>query len=144
MIRAARREDAVAIAALLEQLGYPQEPDAVDERLASWLADDSSRVLVAEVGGTPAGVIAIHACPYFERPGRWVRVTALAVDERHRRSGVGGKLLAAAEEIARELGCTAVEITCLRDREAALALYRGRGCEDVCARSARFERLLSN
>jgi GNAT superfamily N-acetyltransferase len=144
MIRAAHREDAVAIAALLEQLGYPQEPGAVDARLTSWLADDSSRVLVAESGGTPVGVIALHVCPYFERPGRWARVTALAVDERHRRAGLGGELLAAAEEIARELGCSAVEVTCRRERDAAQAFYHSRGYEDVCARSARFERVLSD
>ncbi|MGC2191437.1 MAG: GNAT family N-acetyltransferase [Candidatus Dormiibacterota bacterium] len=43
-----------------------------------------------------------------EDPGVWW-VTCLAVDSRHRRSGVGSALLKAAVEFAREHGATAVE-----------------------------------
>jgi GNAT superfamily N-acetyltransferase len=51
-------------------------------------------------------------------PGGWW-VTCFAVDNRHRRAGVGSMLLEAAVEFAREHGATAVEghpvdVACLR------------------------------
>jgi len=95
---------------------------------------------LAEVGGDVAGVLALRACPYFERPGRFGRIVALAVDGGHRRRGLGRLLVEAAESAALELGCTDMELTSRCGRDDAVAFYRALGYEDVCGRSARFMR----
>jgi GNAT superfamily N-acetyltransferase len=98
---------------------------------------------LAELGGDPAGVIGAYAVPYLERPGSFVRVVALAVDPRHRRSGVGRALLGAVETWAGGLGCREIEITSRRTRDDAHAFYRALGFTDLCERSARFKRPLA-
>jgi GNAT superfamily N-acetyltransferase len=62
----------------------------------------------------------------------WLHVTYLWVDERHRGAGLGGALLARAEEIARaERGCAAARLETW-DFQAP-DFYRARGYEIVCA-----------
>lgn len=143
VIRPARSRDAPAVARLLTELGYPQDAAQAGARLATWAGDPSGTVLIAEVDGAPAGVIAGHVVPYLERPGSYVRVAALAVDSGTRRAGIGRQLLEAVEVWAARLGCRDVEVTSRRTREAAQAFYRTLGFEDLCGRSARFKRPLS-
>lgn len=142
-MRAARFADAPAIARLLTELGYPQEPDAAESQLTAWAGDPRGVVLVAELDGSPAGVIGAHIIPYLERPGSFARVVALAVASEHRRAGIGRQLLAAVEAWAAELGCREVEITSSRRRDDAHAFYESLGFVDQCDRSARFKRPLS-
>ena len=87
-------------------------------------------------------MLALHRVPLLERPGAVGRVVALVVDERRRREGVASRLLAAAVDSARELGCTRLEVMTRRDRADAHAFYERHGFADVCERSARFERPL--
>jgi GNAT superfamily N-acetyltransferase len=102
--------------------------------------DPSGRVLVAEAEGQAVGVLALRACPYFERPGRFCRIVALVVRGDRREQGVGRRLVEAAESIALELGCTEMEVTSRRTREDAEAFYTALGYEDACEGSARFKR----
>jgi N-acetylglutamate synthase-like GNAT family acetyltransferase len=141
-IREATAGDAPAVAALLVQLGYPQDADALPARLAAWERDPASRALVADVGGAVAGVVAVHACPYLHRDGRWARIAALVVADDQRRGGVGRALLDAAHAAARELGCGDAEVTSSRSRDAAHAFYAAAGYEEVSDRSARYRRVL--
>ncbi|MFD5709582.1 GNAT family N-acetyltransferase [Streptomyces pharetrae] len=61
----------------------------------------------------------------------WLQVTYLWVDERHRGAGLGGRLLAEAERIARdERGCGAVRLETW-DFQAP-DFYRKQGYEVVC------------
>jgi RimJ/RimL family protein N-acetyltransferase len=144
VVRSARFGDAEALSRLLTELGYPQNADQARAALTAWAGDPRGTVLVAEVDGRPAGVIAAHCVPYLERPGSFARVVALAVDARHRRSGLGRRLLGAAEAWARELGCRDVEITCSRSRHDAPAFYETLGFAEECERSARFKRSLGD
>ena len=100
-------------------------------------------MLVAVVERDLVGVLALQACPYFERPGSWGRITALAVDERHRRAGIGSRLVTAAERGARDLGCVDMEVMTRRARTEALAFYAALGYGDRCGRSARLVRPLA-
>jgi GNAT superfamily N-acetyltransferase len=68
---------------------------------------------------------------------------ALSVDARHRRAGVGRRLIAAVERWATAHGCADVEVTSLRSRDAAHSFYAALGYEDRCAASARFTRVLA-
>ncbi len=139
-IRPARIADAGAVAHLLTELGYPQDSEQARAQLGLWAGDPRGVVLVAELGGAPAGVIAAHAIPHFGHAGRFVRVVALVVDSRSRRAGVGRRLLGAVEEWAAAIGCGDIEVTSLRTREDAHAFYAAQGFEDVSGRSARFWR----
>ena len=68
-IRPAAATDAPRLAELMTELGYPASAQAVRERLADWLSDPASRVLVAERGGRVVGCVSLHAIPYLERTG---------------------------------------------------------------------------
>jgi GNAT superfamily N-acetyltransferase len=141
-IREIKPGDAPRVAELLTELGYPATTDEVAQRLAFWLDDPLSRILVAERKPQVLGSLSLHAIPYLERTGRWARVESLVVDSTARRSGVARALVQAAEDTARQWGCLAVEITSARYRDDAHAFYKHLGYTDVCDKSARFFKLL--
>lgn len=137
-VRPATSGDATRIAELLTELGYPAVADEVAERLAYWLPDQASRLLVAETGGRVVGSISMHVIPYLERTGCWMRIESLVVDSSLRRAGAGRALMAAAERQARAWGCLHIEVTSKRTRADAHAFYRRFGFDDACERSGRF------
>jgi GNAT superfamily N-acetyltransferase len=143
-IRAAEPGDARQVAALLTELGYPSTDAEVGQRLAYWLPDPMSLILVAEQRGRLLGCLSLHAIPYLERTGRWARVESLVVAESSRGRGTGRSLLAAAENAAMRLGCLTVEVTSLRTRIDAHAFYERMGYADVCGSSGRFLKSLAD
>jgi GNAT superfamily N-acetyltransferase len=142
LIRAARSEDAAALVALYEAWEHAQPVEVVAERLSAWAAAPQAQVLVAEVDGAVAGFAGVCAVPHLARPGRFARLSGLAVGAPHRRRGVGAALVRAAEELGRRWDCDAMEITSSRRRADAPGFYRALGYDDVCERSARFMRSL--
>ncbi|HZC26193.1 MAG TPA: hypothetical protein VE287_04165 [Actinopolymorphaceae bacterium] len=67
-IRAAGPDDAPGVAALLLELGYPDNDiPSVRERLVAWTSEPHGTVLVAEEGERIAGLVAVAAIPYLER-----------------------------------------------------------------------------
>jgi GNAT superfamily N-acetyltransferase len=144
VVRKAEPRDATQLAALLTQLGYPSTSNEVSQRLAYWLADLKSVILVAEHGGRLLGCLSLHAIPYLERTGSWARIESLVVDESSRGRGTGRSLIVAAEDAARRWNCLAVEVTSLRTRVGAHAFYARMGYADVCATSGRFLKPLAD
>jgi RimJ/RimL family protein N-acetyltransferase len=141
-VRAAGLRDRDAVAALLIQLGYDQPGGQTAERLIAWTGDPAGVALVAESDGAVAGVIAVHAIPYFERPGAFARIVALSVAGDRRRAGVGRALVAAAEAWAAARGCVDMEVTSRRARDDAHDFYRALGYADQCEHSGRLKRRL--
>jgi len=137
-VRTARVADAAAIAVLMTQLGYPCAEGDVAARLGYWVADPASRVLVAAQDGLVVGCLSVHAVPYLERTGRWARIESLVVDAAVRGSGAGRALVRTAEDVARQWGCLAMEVTSARTRQGAHAFYERMGYTDMCRRSGRF------
>ena len=137
-IRSAALSDAPRIAELLTELGYPADADTVRKRLTYWLPDQASRVLVADLDGRVAGCISLHAIPYLERTGRWLRIESLVVEADCRLGGAGRALVDAAELLARQWGCVLIEVTSKRSRTDAHAFYRRLGFTDVCDQAGRF------
>ncbi|GGX82818.1 N-acetyltransferase [Streptomyces minutiscleroticus] len=83
------------------------------------------QVWALDADGSLAGGLVGHTW------ARWLHVTYLWVDDRHRGAGLGTRLLAQAEQTAREdRDCTAVRLETW-DFQAP-DFYRGRGYEVVC------------
>lgn len=128
-IRDARADDAEALAALLGQLGYPTSTEAVSGRLARFAESDADRIFVAEEGGAIVGFASVHVSLAVEYDEPAAKLSAIAVDQNHRRRGIGEALVAAAEEEARARGCGLLFLTTAERRADAHAFYERIGFE---------------
>jgi GNAT superfamily N-acetyltransferase len=126
-IRTARASDVDALAGLVAQLGYDQPAAALMPRLEAMISDPDASVLVAADDAAVVGAAMLQIVPVLHEPGGWCRVTMLVVDERHRGAGTGTALLAAAEDWARDSGCSRIEATSAERRADAHRFYLDRG-----------------
>jgi ribosomal protein S18 acetylase RimI-like enzyme len=124
--RPATADDAIAIAALFTDEGYPAGPSDIRTRLNRF-DSATSRVVIAEHEGAILGFVAIHALPRFEHDDWILRILALVVDAGARERGVGRGLMAEAERIGAELGAGFVELTAGHHRPEARHLYESLG-----------------
>jgi len=91
-----------------------------DERhTLATLARDT--VFVAELGGEPAGWVAL------EESGETLRVEQLCVHPAHDEEGIDGQLLEWAEGYAISIGASRLEIVVESGNDLAAAFYRDRG-----------------
>ena len=118
-------EDAAAIAGLMPGLGFAPNAQEVARRLALVPDRRSDPAFVAEAEGRVVGVVALHIALTLFYPAPRARITALVVEDSHRRRGVGRVLMAAAADVARGAGCDAIELTTGLHRNGARAFYRG-------------------
>ncbi|QFU92468.1 aminoalkylphosphonic acid N-acetyltransferase [Amycolatopsis sp. YIM 10] len=140
-IRPAHPTDAAVVNELLHQLGYPQDDTtATANRIRNWGDNPDGAAYVADVDGELLGLIAVLACPFFERAGYWGRIVALVVSDRVRGQGIGGQLVAVAESFAASRGCVRIEVTSADRREDAHEFYRRRGYLSQTGNSSRFLR----
>jgi GNAT superfamily N-acetyltransferase len=135
-IREAVTTDAVAIAALLTQLGYPALATEIPGRLAA-VAAAPGRVLVAENGDEVLGVASVTRLTLLHRPEPGALLSALVVRADHQGQGVGRALVEAAGRQAAAWGCATLELTSRDDRQVAHRFYAGLGFE---SRSRKFVR----
>jgi GNAT superfamily N-acetyltransferase len=126
MIREARAADAEALAALSDQLGYPAAAGEVRERLAALALRGDGRVLVAEAKGRVIGWVHVFGAHLLET-APFAEIGGLVVGEGHRGGGVGGRLLAAAEEWAAGAGYAVVRVRSNVVRERAHRFYERLG-----------------
>lgn len=128
-LREPRPEDADAVAALLDELGYPSSVDQAAERIARIGHDPSTLLLVAELDGELAGLAALHVQNLIERDDLGCSVAALVVADRFRRLGIGAKLSDAVEAEARARGCESLVLHTAHRRSDAHAFYEALGYE---------------
>jgi GNAT superfamily N-acetyltransferase len=76
-------------------------------------------------------------CVYVKITGTAGYFGMLAVDPKRQKGGVGGKLVAAAEEFARKRGCSVMEITVINLQAAMFPYYRKLGYAEVGAEGRR-------
>jgi len=119
-IRAATAADALAIAEMAGQLGYPAEASAVDARLAS--LDPRNAVYVAEREGTVVGWVHCHERRTLVAEPQ-VEILGLVVAEGRRGRGIGGALMARAEAWANERGLSRVRLNSAVHRDGAHGFY---------------------
>lgn len=152
IIRAAVIEDAAAVAALLAELGYPQQAGDValslqvalaDPRQAVWVADASESIKTdaPKTDATkPTAVVGFAAATtlfYFHLGRPIARLSSLVVSERMRGQQLGAQLLTAAERWADEQGCDQLELTSSTKRERAHGFYRRAGYDPSAYRFVR-------
>lgn len=129
VIRRATSSDAPKIADLLGELGYSVHPSFILERLALLAARPDDAAFVAEAHEDVIGVATAHCFPMFHADVWIGRVTALVVGAHHRRKGIGGVLLGAAEAFCWDRGCNQIEVTSGGSHEPAPQFYEGCGYE---------------
>jgi GNAT superfamily N-acetyltransferase len=126
-IREARDEDAEAISSLLGELGYPTEAASIPARLANMRADGGQWTLIAEAGGQPVGMATIIVRHLINRDEPFGRLASVVVAEEWRSRGVGAALMERTEQICRDAGCSAIEVTSAAHRPRAHDFYRRLG-----------------
>jgi ribosomal protein S18 acetylase RimI-like enzyme len=135
-IRDARTGDVPRLAELIEQLGYPASVDAVGARVERLSASGAARVVVAELDGDVVGLASVQISQTLEYDEPVARVSALVVDERRRRRGIGEALVAELEAEARRRCCCLIFLTTAERRTEAHSFYRRIGFEETGRRFA--------
>ena len=126
-IRPAASADAGAIASLCQQLGYPSTGEQIERRLAAVAGDSGATVLVADSHRDGViGWVHVRSLPLLTRDD-CAEIGGLIVDEALRGRGIGGHLMAAAEEWARRRGLSTLRLRSNLVREEAHAFYRRQG-----------------
>lgn len=95
--------------------------------LRTLIARPSASVLVAESAGRLVGTLVI----LYRRTTRGARLYSLSVDAGMRGAGIGGRLLAAAEDDAANRGAGAMRLEVRSDNAPAIALYRRHGYRHI-------------
>lgn len=138
--------DDVSAASLVVQ-GGSLTPELEDESQVQryWDAVEETRrrrgdVLVATCNDEVVGVTQVMVFPHFQHTGGWcAELESVHVRSDVRGQGIGAKLLAAAEELARREGCYRVQLTSRNVRSDAHRFYEAQG---FVATSQGFKKLL--
>lgn len=137
VVRECTAPDAVAVAALLGELGYPATPESVPGRLARLAHGGRAVALAAVRGDVVVGLATVHLLAGLHASNDVAQLTALVVTDTARRHGVGRQLVSAAEEWARSRGCQRIFVTTALHRHAAHAFYERLGYEHTGRRYAK-------
>jgi len=117
-------EDRELVMAAPNLFDYPPRLDAVNR----FLADPNHHLLIAYSGDVPAGFVSGVEVTHPDK-GTEMFLYELAVDEAHRRHGIGTALVEALRDLAREQGCYGMWVLTDDDNAAAGATYRKAGGE---------------
>jgi 8-oxo-dGTP pyrophosphatase MutT (NUDIX family)/GNAT superfamily N-acetyltransferase len=142
-LRDAAPHDAADLARLLTQLGYPTTSSRVTAVMPA-ATGERGGIVVAEDANGLAGFVSYQIVYFLEDAAPRCRVTAIAVDEEARRSGVGRSMLAEVERRARSFGCTEIEVSSSRrpERDGAHRFYPAVGFDDASSASAFYSKPL--
>jgi GNAT superfamily N-acetyltransferase len=140
-VRPCTPEDAAAVSALLGELGYEVTLEAAAERVRRLMDTGLDATFIAVDESRPLGLIALHRCHMIQYRTAVARITALVVDQRARRRGIGHLLVDHALRWAEQRGCELVELTSALNRAEAHGFYRDLGFEP---NSLRFRKSLAN
>ena len=98
------------------------------DAVSSFLADPTHHLLIAYVTGQPAGFVSGVEVTHPDK-GTEMFLYELAVDERHRRKGIGTSLVNTLAELARARRCYGMWVLVDHDNDPAAATYRKAGGE---------------
>lgn len=134
-IRSIKPADADAVVALLNQLSGVTTTNVELTRALGQVRKAGGDVSIAELGDL-IGCIAWTIVPTLQR-GLVGRITVLLVDVRHRRRGIGTKLLEAAEQALRKKKCSSIEAMSDIDLKNSHGFFRAHAFEQKSYRFVR-------
>jgi GNAT superfamily N-acetyltransferase len=140
VFRPARLADAGELVGLVEELGHPAPPAAVQARLVRLLERPDQAVFVAEREGELLGWIHVQEFHSLASDPAGL-VTGLVVDPAARRRGLGRGLMEAAEGWARARGLASLRLRARLARAGAHAFYRRLGYS-LAKRQLQFRKVL--
>lgn len=126
-IRRALPQDAVALAGLCTQLGYPSTLEQVQSRLAALLNRTDQAVFTAALPDGRLAGWAHAACIVEMESDLMVELIGLVVADGLRGMGIGKALLSAVEDWARSAGANTVRLRSNVLRTRAHAFYEREG-----------------
>ena len=126
-IRELKQEDSFQITALLNQLGYPNTSEFMEEKITAFLKDPNEITLVADENDQVIAFISIHFIPQIALKGDFARISYFCVDENHRSTGVGKLLEEYCEKAAITRNCDRIEVHCHSRRKRAHTFYYRQG-----------------
>jgi GNAT superfamily N-acetyltransferase len=130
-VRSAVPADAVSVARLSEQLGYPVSAPAVAARLQSLAASEAQAVYVA-TGGRDEVVGWIHGAEQLlVETGARCEILGLVVDRAARRGGIGRQLVEAVEQWALGRGLPVMSVRSAVSRAESHPFYEQLGYSRV-------------
>jgi GNAT superfamily N-acetyltransferase len=128
-IRRAKTGDAVRIAELAGELGYPATAAQMRERLRGIKPASEHAIFVAESAKSDViGWLHVSKQPLLEVEIR-AEVNGLVVADGRRSAGAGARLLAAGEDWARKRGCKGMSVRSNVIRDRAHKFYERNGYE---------------
>ena len=137
-VRAARAEDAAALANLATQLGYPSTTEEIAGRLRQLLPHGEHQVFVAEAPGEGVrGFLHAYAGISLESGPR-AEILGLVTDATMRSRGMGRRLVTEAEGWARARGLAVINVHCNVVRDDAHRFYEGLGF--ACVKTQKYFR----
>ncbi|ODQ00053.1 MULTISPECIES: GNAT family N-acetyltransferase [Salinivibrio] len=124
MIRQATLHDIDAICALCERC----QPDPLPWRqmkktLTDLIHAEDANVLVAELCGLVAGVVAFNVILQLDKSNHVGRISTIMVDEHFRDMTLGRQLLSAAETCLQARGCDQIEVVPSYHKADAQSFY---------------------
>jgi len=125
-IRKARLTDYRKIAALTEQLGYPNDAEKLKGLLAILLDNTEYHILVGTVDDKVVGWMQLQRTMSIET-GDYVEITGLVVDERVRGQGLGRLLVQEAFKWSKTKGCLRLRVRCNILRTESHKFYENMG-----------------
>ncbi len=126
-IRIARIEDSESISLLMQELGYKTSVGLIREKLKEIAQSDIDQVFVAVIDNKVLGCVSCHLTQLFHQEGRTGRITSLIVLKRNRNTGIGTRLINAADYFFQSNGCSRAEVTSAYHREKAHDFYQKKG-----------------
>lgn len=131
LIRDCRPADFPAVFELLGQLWPHLELEAavLEAVFASYIDDEADSPVCAAIDGQVVGFASVNVRNSLWRSGRVAFLDALVVHESRRRAGIGAALVGRVAEIARDRGCSCIELDSAFHRTGAHLFYERLGFE---------------
>lgn len=110
----------------------PADEDTAARIFAEVQADRRRELLVAVRNGRVLGTADVVIVPNLTHSGKpWAIVENVAVDEAHRRHGVGRRLMVEIERRVKQAGCYKIQLLSRKHRQEAHAFYETLGFEAI-------------
>lgn len=136
VVKRARKSDLASISSLLAELMEAlTDTDGFDlnqsiENCRSLILDPSQHVLLARKANTVIGFINFSTRKTLMHPAPSALIDGLVVSRNYQRAGIGKRLISAAVDKCRELGCCEVEVSTEKSNSRARRFYKALGFEE--------------